>query len=120
MAFKDILHEVVAGIEGGRGAVMMGFDGITVDEYQARSSSLDLQVLSAEYAALLKEIQETVASLKEGALEEVTIASERSRVVMRKVDEEYFVALIMDKSGNLGKGRYLLQSAAFKLREELA
>ncbi|MBJ6727458.1 roadblock/LC7 domain-containing protein [Geomesophilobacter sediminis] len=119
MAFKDILREVVEKCSGARAAVMLGFDGITVDEYLAEGANLDLQQISAEYGALLKDLDETVGALKEGNLQEVTVATDLSRVVLRRVDEDYFVALLLDGAGNVGKGRYLLQCAAIKMREEL-
>jgi predicted regulator of Ras-like GTPase activity (Roadblock/LC7/MglB family) len=120
MSFKEILRETVAGSTGGVGALLMAYDGIAVDEYRLEAVPLDLQALSVEYASLFKGINQTVASLKTGAVEEVTVLSGLSRVVMRKVDDEYFVVLVLEKDGNLGKGRYLLQRAAFRIREELA
>jgi len=56
MPFTDILKEVVNGTEGAIGALVIGVDGISVDEYST-GSEIDLQSMSVEYSALLKEKQ---------------------------------------------------------------
>ena len=33
MGFKDILKELVKRVDGGRAAILMGYDGISIDEY---------------------------------------------------------------------------------------
>ena len=56
MPFADILKEVVHGTEGALGALIVGLDGIPVEEY-ALNRELDLQSMTVEYSALLKEIE---------------------------------------------------------------
>ena len=119
MSFRDILQGMVERVEGGQGAVIMGYDGIPIDEYIKEDVILDIQLLSVEYATLLKEIKRTIDVLKTGDMDEISITTGLSRVIVRPVNEEFFVVFVLDREGNFGKGRYLLKRDAPKLAEEL-
>ena len=119
MSFRETLKGLVDNVDGGGGAVMMGYDGIPIDEFIGDDVSLDVQLLSVEYATLLKEIKRTIDLLKIGEMEEICITTERSRVIVRPVSPDFFVVLVLDKEGNFGKGRYLLKRDAPKLAEAL-
>lgn len=119
MSFRAILQGLVEGVEGGQGAVIMGYDGIPIDEYMRADLAFDIQLLSVEYATLLKEIKRTVEVLRTGEMEEVSIATGLTRVIVRPVNEEFFVVFVLGKDGNFGKGRYLLKRDVPKLRNAL-
>ena len=119
MGFKTILKTIVDESSGGLGAIIMGYDGISIDEYVRASSGFDVQILTVEYASVLKEIKRTVGVLKTGELEEVSIISEKCMVVVRGISDEFFAAIILEPEGNFGKGRYLLKREAARLREAL-
>ena len=117
--FAEILKEIVDGTAGGVGVVLMGYDGIAIEQQFKPCDGVDLQVLAIEYANILKEIRDTVALLNTGDMEEVSIKTGRFYVVIRILTDEYFVALMLQRDGNFGKGRYLLQRDAPKLVEAL-
>ncbi|HTG82722.1 MAG TPA: roadblock/LC7 domain-containing protein [Geobacteraceae bacterium] len=119
MSFRGILRGLVENVEGGQGAVIMGYDGIPIDEYIREDLPLDIQLLSVEYATLLKEIRRTVEVLKTGAMDEISVNTGLTRVVVRPVNDDFFVVFVMDRDGNFGKGRYLLKRDAPKLAEAL-
>ena len=117
--FKQILEEVVSNTPGGVGAVLMGYDGIAIEQYVAEGDDVDLQLVAIEYSNVVKEIRNTSEILGTGELQEVTVKTGRYFVVLHAVTDDYFVALIMTRSGNFGKGRYLLMRDASMLREAL-
>jgi len=119
MSFREILKNLVENVDGGQGAVIMGYDGIPIDEYIKDDVPLDVQLLSVEYATLLKEIKRTIDVLKTGDMEEISITTGLSRIVVRAVNQEFFIVLVLDKEGNFGKGRYLLKRDTPKVGEEL-
>lgn len=119
MGFKGILKEIVIESGGGLGGVIMGYDGIAIDEYLQESASLDVQTMTIEYASVLKEIKRTVGVLKTGDLEEVSIITEKCCVIVRGISEDFFVALVLSSDGNFGKARFLLKRAAPGFREAL-
>lgn len=118
--FRDMLEEVVQSTPGGLGAVLMGYDGIAIDEYRLDSSGPDLQMLAIEYANVLKEMTRMTDVLDTGHLEEVTVKTEEFFFVLRSVNEEYFMVLTIARSGNPGKGRYLMLKRVPQLNEELS
>lgn len=119
MAFKEILRNVVDSVEGGVGAVVMGYDGIAIDEYIRDDGTLDVQLLAVEYATVLKEVKKTVDVLRTGEMKEVSIITDACRIVIRAINEEFFVVLALTNDGNYGKGRYLLRREAANLGEGL-
>lgn len=119
MSFRETLKGVVDNVGGSLGAVIMGYDGIAIEEYINAESPFDVQLLAVEYATLLGEVKRTVEVLKAGELEEITITTGLSRAVARVINDDFFLVLALGRDGNYGKGRYLLQREAPKLREEL-
>lgn len=119
MPFKDILQSLVRSIDGAVGAVVMGYDGIAIDDFVTGDSSVDLQLLTAEYAAVLNEVKRTVEVLKSGLLQEVSINTELSTAIARVINEDFFVLLVLTSDGNFGKGRFYLRRDSIKLAEAL-
>lgn len=119
ISFRETLVEIVNKVEGGLGAVIMGYDGIAIEEYIADHRTCDVQLLAVEYATLLKEVKRTVSVLKTGEMEEMTIATAVARVIVRIINDEFFILLVTERDGNYGKGRFLLRRAVPSLRDEL-
>ena len=118
MGLKDTLKDITEKVGGGIGALIMGYDGIPIEEY-ILGSDFDIQLLAVEYVNEMKEVKRSVEVLKTGELEETLISTEQSKIIIRPVCEDYFVMLILKSDGNYGKGRYLLKLASPRLREEL-
>ncbi len=119
MSIQEILKELVAQTDGGFGAMVMGYDGIPLDEYICEKAPLDLQVLSVEYATVLKEVKKAVDVLNSGVLEEMSINTDVSRVIIRILDDDLFAIAIIGADGNYGKARHLLRINAPRIRELL-
>ena len=106
--FNKILASIVEESGGGVGAVLMGYDGIAIDQYFAAGEQIDLQMIAVEYANVLKEIRKTAQILNVGDMEEVAIKTDRFHIVVRIITPDYFVAMTLRRDGNFGKARYLL------------
>lgn len=117
--FKQILEDIVVDTPGGVGAVLMGYDGIAIEQYVAEGDEVDLQLVAIEYSNVVKEIRNTAEILGTGELQEVSVKTGRYFVIIHAVTPDYFVALTLTRDGNFGKGRYLLMRDTPKLREAL-
>ncbi|MDA3904112.1 MAG: roadblock/LC7 domain-containing protein [Desulfuromusa sp.] len=117
--FKQILENIVTSCSGGVGAVLMGYDGIAIDHYSVEENPLDLNLVGIEYSNVTKEIRNAADILSVGALQEVSIKTEHYYVIIHSLTDDYFVALMIERSGNYGQGRYLLMREAFTLRQAL-
>ncbi len=117
--FKATLERIVHDVPGGVGAVLMGYDGIALDQVFIDSDDIDLQLVALEYSNIVKEIRRTAEVLGTGSLQEVTIKTGRFYVIIHSLTDEYFVALTLLRDGNLGKGRYLILREAPALSQAL-
>ncbi len=118
MQLRDTLKEIVETVGGGVGAVVMGYDGIPIEEH-ILEGIYDVQVVAVEYVNIMKEVKRTLEVLKTGEMEEILITTGQSRIIIRSVCDDFFILLALDANGNYGKGRYLLKREAPNLRDEL-
>jgi len=117
MPFSDILKEVVDATEGAIAAVIVGLDGIPVEEY-AVDSELDFQAMVVECSSLLKVVENGSRAAQMGSTREVTVITDKAMVIIRSLNEEYFIILVLKPVGNFGKGRFLLRMSVPKLLQE--
>lgn len=117
--FKDILEKIVTATNGGVGAVLMGYDGIAIEQYAVEDVALDLNLVAIEYSNVAKEISKAAEVLETGELQEVSIKTEHYYVILHVITADYFVALTLTRAGNYGQGRYLLLREAGNLRQAL-
>ena len=117
MSFADIIKEVVQGTEGALGALVVGIDGIPVEEFSV-NTDIDLQSMTVEYATLLKEIERGSQASQLGTTNEVTVIADKAMIMLRRLTDEYFMVLIIKPDGNFGKGRFLLRMSVPKLLKE--
>jgi len=119
MDFKEILKDMVKRVDGGRAAVLMGYDGIPIEEYRREGVDTDIQLIGVEYSTIIKEMKRASEILEGGELAEVSVVTGNGIVVVRGVSDEYFLMISLTAEGNLGKARYMLKMAVPKLKELL-
>jgi predicted regulator of Ras-like GTPase activity (Roadblock/LC7/MglB family) len=117
MSFSEVLKETVAKVDGAVSAIIIGTDGIPVQEYM-EEKLVDLAGLSAEASAMMKDINLAAENLGLGEAKEFSIISDRCGIIMRKINPDYYLALIIKPDGNYGKGRFILKTAVPKLTDE--
>jgi predicted regulator of Ras-like GTPase activity (Roadblock/LC7/MglB family) len=113
--FREILQEVVENTDGGVAGLLMGFDGIPVDQFVKDDASVDVETVGMEFSVILKSIRQAAELLDAGTAREVAIKAERMITVIRLLNDEYFVAITLKPSGNLGKARFLMRTRSEKL-----
>jgi predicted regulator of Ras-like GTPase activity (Roadblock/LC7/MglB family) len=114
----------VEGCSGGIGAVLMGVDGIPIEQVTAgtgagRALADEIATAGTEFGRILDEIRKASDAVGGGALQEATIVLSSMVLVLRSVDEDTFLALALAPDGNLGKARYLLRRQLPALRQAL-
>ena len=120
--FRENIKQLVEKLDGGVAAVLMGFDGISVDSYAKTGydgALPDIQTLAMEFAHLIAQARRTLVSLDAGALEEFTLRAEALTLVVRVLTQEYFLACAILPTGNVGKARYLMKVTGHALRADL-
>jgi predicted regulator of Ras-like GTPase activity (Roadblock/LC7/MglB family) len=122
--FTEHLKRVVSSVDGAVACSVMGFDGIAVETLQAPSgaatvSELDLNTAWVEFANVLSQLKNVAATLKTGAIAELSVNTEKCITLMRMVNNDYFLVLGMLPTANYGKGRYVMRVTAPLVAKEL-
>ena len=119
-AMKDILQKIVNETPGARAAILMGFDGIAVDQYvDPEVEDPDIESMAMEFSFRFIELRTAAESLGMGALSDIAVKAEFGTFLVRVLTEEYFSATLLGETGHFGKGRWLLRSTAPQLAGEL-
>lgn len=121
MAFRDELARVCESVEGGVFCTLMSYDGIPVDTFERaeEAARLNVATLLAEIANVANQLKGTLSGGGFEAPGEITVSLPACSVIIRSINDEYFVALAVGGGGNFGKGRYMLRVSAPKIQEEL-
>lgn len=117
MNFLEVLKETVDKVDGAVSTMIIASDGILVQEYVSERL-IDLTGLGAEASAMIKDIGFAAENLGLGEAREFSIISDRCGIIMRKINNEYYLALVIKPEGNYGKGRFVLKTAVPKIEGE--
>lgn len=117
MNFSEILNAMVNRVPGAVSAMIIGIDGMPVEEF-AEEKILDLTALGAETSQMMKDIDVAAKNLGLGEAKEFAIVSDLCGILMRKINKDYYLALIIRPDGNYGKGRYVLRTTISKIAKE--
>jgi predicted regulator of Ras-like GTPase activity (Roadblock/LC7/MglB family) len=117
MSFSEVLRELARDVKGARGAAIVGMDGIVVEQY-VPEPGLDLQSLAAEYGNVVKVVQTASDSLSMGQARELAVVTEDSVMLIRKINEDYFMALVAEPGAAFGKGRFMVRKAVARVSKE--
>ena len=119
MIFDEVVENTVEQTSGAIASIIMATDGISLSKYLKPEVEMDLETLGIEYANLLMEINRSSEAMEAGSLDELSLNTEKYLTLIRKINSEYFIALILKPDGNMGKGRFLLRVSVPKIIKEL-
>ncbi|MCG8421131.1 MAG: roadblock/LC7 domain-containing protein [Proteobacteria bacterium] len=123
--FTEHLKKIVDRVGGGVGAVIMGLDGIAVETYVRERDGFDINIIGMEFSFILGQVKKAAKilhappSIEIGAVEEAVIKAEQLTLVIRMLNDDYFLAVALMPSGNFGKCRFLLRLTAPQIISEL-
>jgi len=117
--FREALRDIVDRTEGGVAGLIMDSEGIPVETYARDGAPFDITTIGIEFGVVLGSIKRAAESLEAGKATEVAIGTDKIVTLMRTLGDGYFLAIAVKPDGNLGKGRFLMRTAAPKLLAEL-
>jgi uncharacterized protein len=116
----EILSNLVSNVDGALGAALGGMDGLLIEQF-SNDAKLNLGNVIAEHSNLLRNARIAYAvSLSAGEVNELLIASDKLIGFTKRITEDFFVTLILEPSGNIGKARLLLDQAVRRLKGMLS
>jgi predicted regulator of Ras-like GTPase activity (Roadblock/LC7/MglB family) len=117
MSFSAFLKDLVDRVDGALSASIIASDGIPVEEYAAEKL-INLEDLSAEASAMIRDINLAARNLRLGDAKEFSIISEQCGIIMRQINHDYYLAMVIRPEGNYGKARFMLKTAVPKIESE--
>lgn len=109
----ETLKLIVDSTPGAKGVILMGLDGIVVEQYTPEENTdTDIESMAMEFSFRFIELREAAASLEMGALDDITVKAEYGTFLARMLTSEYFVAMLLGEPGHFGKARWMLRSTA--------
>jgi uncharacterized protein len=113
----ELLSTLVNDVDGALGAAIGGMDGLLIEQYAA-DPSLNLDTIIAEHANILKSVKAAYSvSLTAGNVTEIMITAEQMLGFTKEVTPEFFLTIILEPKGNIGKARVLGAMASSRIRE---
>ena len=113
------LDEIAERTPGFRGAAIMASDGLPL-MHRVVPDGPDLELFAAECSALLKSLSSLTSQEQCGPLNGLSSSGDRWRMLLERINEDYFLLLVVAPDGSLGECRYRLRRAALDLEAELS
>ncbi len=105
---KDLLRGLVGGIEGVLGAAVVSMDGATIEALKV-DQSFSLEEIANEGALASKVLDYLVQKLDGGAVDHIMLVAERYIILLAMAGMQYYVGIVMNPRGNVGKARLQLR-----------
>ncbi|MBC7798764.1 MAG: roadblock/LC7 domain-containing protein [Pyrinomonadaceae bacterium] len=119
--FNKTLKDIQRKTEGCLGALIMGTDGIPVEEFwKSKGIEENLDIAVTELSALVRTAQRTGKDIDLGKMRELVVLFDSASFVIRLINDEYFLVIVLNSNANLGRGRFELRCAEAVLETEFA
>ncbi len=116
--FTGILQRVVEKVPGAIGAIFAAWDGEAVDSFAPRGKE-DMLFLGAHYGVILNHVQSALHLSHFGEAEEIIVHHAKIDLVVRAVDQSYYVVLAIHTGAHLATALREMLTAASALRAEM-
>lgn len=118
MSFDLILKKLVLRVEGAVGSIFIDREGEEVAHYAALPDE-EIKLMGAHYGILWSELEALVRRHLDTRLRETIFFHEKGIGLMRPLQKDYLVFLLLKPSGSVGQARRWLKSAVPELEKEI-
>jgi predicted regulator of Ras-like GTPase activity (Roadblock/LC7/MglB family) len=115
--FAEVLRGVAARVPEARVLMVIGTDGIPVEKL-SNSQDPASEAVAAELTGLLRAGLAATEDTGLGALQELSVSSERTTTLMTAITPEYFLFAALAPGALLGRARFALRLACAALVDE--
>ena len=121
MSFREHMQKIVESVPGATACALMGYDGIPIDTYTVGGGALDITALLTEYSAATSSLRHVGDEQPlAGSINEVVITTSEITAILRPLNSDYFLAVVLGPKGLSGKARYIMRLAAPDLLRALS
>lgn len=115
--FAQTLKDITSRLTEVHCIFLMGMDGMPIDKVVV-NNSLNIDMLTAEFTAVLRNTMQTSREVGAGSLDELMVLSNQLVLVMKAITPEYFLMMILPEDANIGRARFELKKAKYVLEKE--
>jgi predicted regulator of Ras-like GTPase activity (Roadblock/LC7/MglB family) len=123
VSFIPVLEKILDGSSGGLAAILMGRDGLAIQQALARRVGEEegerLGNAGVELGRILEEIRKASDAFLGGAAQEAIVGLEHYWLLVRCVDEDTVLMVALAHDGNVGKARFLMRRYVPALQADL-
>lgn len=124
----ELLTTAVEKVPGAVAISLLGVDGVAVETINGPKllprddgtlGPESSEAWEVELADLMLTAQRSARSLRWGTVDNVTMEAEAVTFLTRMITPDYFLLLVMEKEGNMGRARFELRRVGATLAESL-
>ena len=120
MELDDILTHFISSVDSVIGVAIGGMDGLLVEQLPVDNRTL-ISGMVAENANLLRSTVNTYKNvLGLGTVTEIIVQSEKAVGYLRPINNDFFLTIILEPKGNLGKTRLVSAETVRQLQKVLS
>ncbi|MEM7828749.1 MAG: hypothetical protein QW561_05345 [Candidatus Aenigmatarchaeota archaeon] len=116
--FKEELSKIVNRIDGCIAAIIIGCDGLIVSQYVKEQGSVDVSEINVELVNIIRRINQIMEDMRLGSFVEFSLAYEKAHILMRAINKDYFLSIIMHPGSNTARGRFIIRTASARIASE--
>ncbi|MGH2399010.1 MAG: roadblock/LC7 domain-containing protein [bacterium] len=105
---KELLRSLVGGIEGVTGAAIVGMDGATIESMRV-DQNFSVEEIAQEGAVASKVMEYMCQKLDGGPIDHIMLVAERYIILLAMAGQDYYVGIVINPRGNVGKARLQLR-----------
>lgn len=105
---KELLRNLVGGIEGVVGAAIVGMDGATIEAMRV-DQNFSVEEIAQEGAVASKVMEYMCQKLDGGPIDHIMLVAERYIILLAMAGQDYYVGIVINPRGNVGKARLQLR-----------
>lgn len=115
MTFNEAVEDIMRTCPGAKAVAIIDPDGIPVLIEPAQP---EIEVLGAEMASVIREMNQAGRELDHGALKQVSAAADRVQIVLTMMAAGYFLMVLLEPDAVTGRARLASRLAGERLHSE--
>ncbi len=120
MPFNYLLTNLLVDVPEAVGAIFLDDEGEAVEWVTRHNDPFDLKVEGAYHSIFVRRLTTISAESQFGKLKQYIIKGEALTALTHPLPDGYYLLLVMDQPGHLGKATFHLENTAEVLAKELA
>ena len=117
--FRDNLSKVLRHVDGALGCILIGSDGISVEQVTQDGKDDRLESIAIEFNDVINRMRRVVAQLQVGPISNITIRMANAVVSGTSISDDYMIMLILSPDADSVRASKMLELIAPRIEAEM-